>query len=301
MVQNIVAHLMTDTVFDFFNTSLMQKIVVEVDSSSTKKAANVGAYLGGLFGSIDLVKLVDVDSVSMRHFENGDGDFWVTEWRVGIEERRDIDRSNQDDDDLKSDDENAAPYVPGIGQPANHCIQRRDGNAAEYQNDKRADQLVTEPASEGLMGLVVDMLPVEADIDVPWKTEDRTRQYELGEVDPGLQPVEVSEPGGEVAHAPGDTGEEKEQGNGDGKKSAPKHDPVAALEVFVGGSTLVWRNGVEVGAGSGVDVEVSGRIELSGGWYGAELYKGLMWRRLRLRECCWLGADGDRNRHEGKR
>ncbi len=33
MVQNIVAHLMTDTVFDFFDGGLVQKIVVEVDAS----------------------------------------------------------------------------------------------------------------------------------------------------------------------------------------------------------------------------------------------------------------------------
>ena len=76
--------------------------------------------------------------------------------------------------------------------------------------DKRADQLVTEPASEGLVGLVVDVLPIETDIDIPWKTEDCSRQHELGEVDPRLQPLETNEPAGEVAHAPGDASEEQE-------------------------------------------------------------------------------------------
>ncbi len=191
-----MAHLVTDTVVDFLEAGLVQHIVVDVDPSRTEKAANVCAYLGGLFGSIDLVKLVDVDTVGTRHFEDRDGNLWIIDGRVGVEERCYIDRSDHDEDDLKSDGENAAPYVPSVRLPANHRIQCCNGNTTEDQNNKRTDQLVTKPRSESLVGLVVDVIPVEANIYAPWETEDRIckNRFERRLVrDRALQGVDVVE------------------------------------------------------------------------------------------------------------
>jgi hypothetical protein len=221
------------------------------------------------------------------HFEEGDGDLGIVERSVGIEERRDIDGGDHDDDDLEGDERDTAPDVPGVRKLADDRVEGCDDDAAEDEADQSADCLVTRPPGEGLVGLVVDVLAVEAGIDVQGETGDGGDDEEFGEVDPGLQPLEAGEANGEVAHAAGGAGEEQEQHDDNGVDGVPEQEPVATFEVFVGGGALVWGDGVEIGAGGGVDVEVAGGVKLGGGWDGAELYDRLRCGSLCLCECCW--------------
>ena len=229
-------------------------------AAEPKIPADVGAHARRLTRGVELVDVVDRHAIRLGHLQYGCLDLAVRDRLVGVEQRVDPDRRDQEDPDQQGDAQYRAPKPPAFARAADNGVKQTDRQREQQRAHRQPDHLFAEPRPESLRGHAVVVLAHESLVDRQRQRQDKAGDRKQRAVDRVAEERLAADTLRPVAHPRGAPPAQQHDRNCKPEQKVPELQPVAAFEVRVRAGHNFRRQTVHVGLRSRVGVARQVRV-----------------------------------------